>query len=344
MSARCGDYSRRCSATSAPGCASATERRRRAASRLGRHRPSPSTPPSSRPPPRNSPRRTRRSAIPPTNRPSSTTTAAWPTSAPPRHRLQPHRQGSHGRPSAATASSSATCWNSPGTPASSATATPASTPLPAQRSPRRWAKSCARPTSTSSPAPTATASAASAARRDPMPPTESLRLHDKLYIYEEDTRTYLAPPDAATGASRPGRKRSRPQAQHRRGRSRAAWASGGCGSPSHIDPDVEPAFGPLLKQFQDLGTLALNLDRTPSVRNRRAARRRKLLLRAPAQRPGRAPDLPAAPVGPAAPRRARRLPTCSRTSSKAACRRTNSTSSSTPSGWTTTAAPRSTAS
>ena len=99
---------------------------------------------------------------------------------------------------------------------------------------------------------------------DPMPPTESLCLHNKLYIFEDDTRTYLAPPDAGYGRvnnlaeSESVLKRNLANVLSR---GLAIWWSG---SPNNIAPDAEPAFGSLLREFQDLGTWALNLNRTPA--------------------------------------------------------------------------------
>jgi len=98
-----------------------------------------------------------------------------------------------------------------------------------------------------------------------MPPIDSLRLHGKLYVYEDDTRTHLAPPDAGFGRahsladSTAVLKRNLGEVLTR---GMGIWWSAG---PSHIDPVQEPSFQPLLARFQELGTLALQLDRTPSA-------------------------------------------------------------------------------
>ncbi len=98
-----------------------------------------------------------------------------------------------------------------------------------------------------------------------MPPVESLRLHNKLYIFEDDSRTYLGKPDVGFGRASTLSdsiailKRNFAEVMTR---GMGIWW---LGHSSHIDPVQEPAFSPLLKQFQDLGTLGLNLDRTPNA-------------------------------------------------------------------------------
>ncbi len=98
-----------------------------------------------------------------------------------------------------------------------------------------------------------------------MPPAESLRLHGKLYIFEEDSRTHLAPSDAGFG-----RAASLPDSIAILKRNVAEVLTRGMGiwwlgHNSHIDPVQEPAFKPLLRQFQELGEFSLHLDRTPSA-------------------------------------------------------------------------------
>jgi hypothetical protein len=98
-----------------------------------------------------------------------------------------------------------------------------------------------------------------------MPPAESMRRHGKLFIVEDDTRTHLAPPDAGFGrAASPDDsvavlKRNFAEVVTR---GQGIWW---LGESAHIDPVREPAFGPLLARFQELGTFALSLDRTPSA-------------------------------------------------------------------------------
>lgn len=98
-----------------------------------------------------------------------------------------------------------------------------------------------------------------------MPPVESLRLHGKLYIFEEDSRTYLGKPDIGFGRAS---SLSDSVAILKRNFAEVMTRGMGIwwlGHSSHIDPVQEPTFRPLLKQFQDLGTLGLNLDRTPNA-------------------------------------------------------------------------------
>ncbi len=98
-----------------------------------------------------------------------------------------------------------------------------------------------------------------------MPPSESMRRHGKLFIFEDDTRTHLAPPDAGFG-----RAASPDDSEAILKRNFAEVVTRGygiwwLGNPGHIDPVRAPAFGPLLARFQELGTFALSLDRAPSA-------------------------------------------------------------------------------
>jgi len=96
-----------------------------------------------------------------------------------------------------------------------------------------------------------------------MPPAESLRLHGKLYLFEEDTRTHLAARDAGFGRaatledSHAILKRNFAEVLTR---GMGIWWLGHSG---HIDPVQEPTFEALLAQFQALGAFGLHLDRTP---------------------------------------------------------------------------------
>jgi len=98
-----------------------------------------------------------------------------------------------------------------------------------------------------------------------MPPIDSLRLHGKLYLYEDDTRTHLAPPDAGYGRVR---SLSDSEAVLKRNmaevltRGMGIWWQGG---PYHVNPHYEPALGDLLARFQELGTWAIHLDRAPQA-------------------------------------------------------------------------------
>ena len=97
-----------------------------------------------------------------------------------------------------------------------------------------------------------------------MPPAESMRRHGKLFIFEDDTRTYLGAPDVGFG-----RAASLDDSVAILKRNFAEVVTRGqgiwwLGHASHIDPAQEPAFGPLLSRFQEVGTFALDLDRTPN--------------------------------------------------------------------------------
>jgi hypothetical protein len=96
-----------------------------------------------------------------------------------------------------------------------------------------------------------------------MPPAESLRLHGKLYIFEDDTRTHLAPLDAGFGrATSPDDsaailKRNFAEVLTR---GMGIWW---LGQRTHIDPVREPDLGALLWRFTELGSFGLDLERSP---------------------------------------------------------------------------------
>ena len=98
-----------------------------------------------------------------------------------------------------------------------------------------------------------------------MQPSDSMRVHGKIYIMEEDSRTYLTPPGHGFGRAQ---SLEESISLLRRNfvevvtRGQGVWW---CGGRANIDPDREPAFQPLLQQFQELGTFALDLDRAPSA-------------------------------------------------------------------------------
>jgi hypothetical protein len=98
-----------------------------------------------------------------------------------------------------------------------------------------------------------------------MLPTDSLRVHGKLYIMEEDTCTHLTAPGQGFARARSLEesitllKRNFLEVLTR---GQGVWWSGG---QHNLDPDREPAFQPLLQRFQKVGTFALNLDRRTSA-------------------------------------------------------------------------------
>jgi hypothetical protein len=99
----------------------------------------------------------------------------------------------------------------------------------------------------------------------PIPATESARLHGKLYIYEDDTRTHLRAGEINYGCLRSA---AESEAVLRRNlaqvltRGLGIWWAGSSPESPHIDPDKEPAFRKLLQQFQQLVTFSLQLDRS----------------------------------------------------------------------------------
>jgi len=99
-----------------------------------------------------------------------------------------------------------------------------------------------------------------------MPPTESARLHGKIYLYEEDSRPYLNPPDCGYGRAETFEDSV---AVLRRNMSECLcrghgiwWLKGGAEHP-HFDPTLEPRFGPELARLRRLGSFGLHLDRQP---------------------------------------------------------------------------------
>jgi hypothetical protein len=103
-----------------------------------------------------------------------------------------------------------------------------------------------------------------------MPPSESMRLHGKLYIFEEDSRTHLTHHDHPNFGKTDTLAESIAVLQrnlayvvtHGQG---IWWLAGGSPRTPHIELSQQPAFQPLIKRFQEIGDWALNLDRTPSA-------------------------------------------------------------------------------
>jgi hypothetical protein len=96
-----------------------------------------------------------------------------------------------------------------------------------------------------------------------MLPAESARLHGKLVLIEDDTRTHVDAEDPHYGRavtlaeSTAILRRNLAQAlTHGQGAWWASWK---------IDPLKEPAFLPLLREFRALGAFALDLDLSPSA-------------------------------------------------------------------------------
>jgi hypothetical protein len=95
-----------------------------------------------------------------------------------------------------------------------------------------------------------------------MQPTESARLHGKLCIIEDDTRTHISP-DLNYGHVN---SLAQSGAILRRNFARVATHGQGIWWLSQsINPAKEPAFAPLLASFRELGEFLLQTDRTPSA-------------------------------------------------------------------------------
>jgi len=95
-----------------------------------------------------------------------------------------------------------------------------------------------------------------------MQPSESARLHGKLCIIEDDTRTHISPDPNY------GHVNSLAESVTilRRNFARvAAYGQGMWWLSQSVNPAREPAFAPLLASFRELGELLLQTDRTPSA-------------------------------------------------------------------------------
>lgn len=97
-----------------------------------------------------------------------------------------------------------------------------------------------------------------------MLPTESLRIHNKLYLFEDDTRTHTD--DHPTY----GRAMNLDETQAILSRNLAYVLTHGQGiwwlvNKGAVLTDLEPAFTPMLKHFQEIGEFVLQTDRTLSA-------------------------------------------------------------------------------
>lgn len=96
-----------------------------------------------------------------------------------------------------------------------------------------------------------------------MLPTESLRIHNKLYIMEDDTRTHTDTHPAYGRARNLGETTAilRRNLGYVLTHGQGIWWLIGKGA---VETSLEPAFKPMLKSFQEIGSFALQTDRTPS--------------------------------------------------------------------------------
>ena len=94
-----------------------------------------------------------------------------------------------------------------------------------------------------------------------MPPSESLRLHNKLYLFEEDSRACTAADQDyghvyTVDDSVAVLRRNLAEVVTR---GQGIWWLG-----HHMRLDQEPAFRPMIKRFEEIGNWATQLDRRPS--------------------------------------------------------------------------------
>lgn len=103
-----------------------------------------------------------------------------------------------------------------------------------------------------------------------MPPAESMRLHGKLYVFEEDSRTHLTLHDHPNYGKTDTLEESVAVLQrnlayvvtHGQG---IWWLAGGSPRTPHIELSQQPAFQPLIKRFQEIGDWSQNLERAPGA-------------------------------------------------------------------------------
>lgn len=96
-----------------------------------------------------------------------------------------------------------------------------------------------------------------------MPPQDSLRVHGKLYVFEEDTRTHVHPPSVDTY----GRVYSLEESKAVLYRNFAQILTRGQAVWWHcsIDPVQDPGLQPVMERMQRLGTFGLTLERTAAA-------------------------------------------------------------------------------
>jgi hypothetical protein len=103
-----------------------------------------------------------------------------------------------------------------------------------------------------------------------MPPAESMRIHGKLYVFEEDSRTHLSRHDHPNYGKADTLEES--FAILKRNFSYVAthgqamwWLTGWSRKSPHVELSDEPAFRPLIKRFMEIGNFTQSLNRTPSA-------------------------------------------------------------------------------
>jgi hypothetical protein len=100
----------------------------------------------------------------------------------------------------------------------------------------------------------------------PMPLLESIRLHGKIYFFEDDTRTHLFAPGSMYGMAR---NLKETLAILTRNFGKVITSSSGCwyaNWPTPFDrpgPYQDPAIVERLRRFREIGTKSVSLDRSP---------------------------------------------------------------------------------
>ena len=103
-----------------------------------------------------------------------------------------------------------------------------------------------------------------------MLPTESLRLHNKLYIYEEDSRMHISRHDHPNYGKTDTleeniailKRNLAYVVTHGHG---IWWLAGGSQTMPHIELSQQPAFQPLIKKFVEIGNFAIETEMHPSA-------------------------------------------------------------------------------
>jgi hypothetical protein len=101
-----------------------------------------------------------------------------------------------------------------------------------------------------------------------MLPMGSVKIHEKIYIYEDDTRTHICwqghpnfgKVDTLEETLAILKRNFAYVVTHGHG---IWWLGGGGPKTPHIELSQQPAFRPLIKRFAEIGQLALELDREP---------------------------------------------------------------------------------
>jgi hypothetical protein len=103
-----------------------------------------------------------------------------------------------------------------------------------------------------------------------MLPMASVKIHNKLYIYEDDTRTHICwhghpnfgKVDTLEETLAILKRNFAYVVTHAHG---IWWLAGGSPVTPHIELSQQPAFQPLIRRFNEIGNMALELDRAPSA-------------------------------------------------------------------------------